>query len=46
MQVEALCALRRLQEASEALDSIAMNDPAFAKSKDFKSLAKQVQAIA
>ncbi|DBA94290.1 TPA: hypothetical protein ACH3X1_001904 [Trebouxia sp. C0004] len=44
-QVEALCALKRHQEAAETLDTIAQRDRAFSKSKDFKSLLKQVQAV-
>ncbi len=46
LQVEALCALKRHQEAAETLDTIAQHDRAFSKSKDFKSLLKQVQAVA
>ena len=45
MQFEALCALKRRQEASEALDMLARQDRAFAKSKEYKSLLKQLQAI-
>ena len=46
LQVEALCALKRHQEAAETLDTIAQHDRSFSKSKDFKSLLKQVQAVA
>ncbi len=46
LQVEALCALKRHQEAAETLNTIAQHDRAFSKSKDFKFLLKQVQAVA
>ena len=45
MQFEALCALKRRHEASEALDTLAGQDKAFAKSKEYKLLLKQLQAI-
>ncbi len=44
-QVEALSALKRYQEAAEALDVLAKQDHSFTKSKDYKLLLKQVQAI-
>ena len=44
-QFEALCALKRRQEASEALDVLARQDRAFAKSKEYKLLLKQLQAM-
>ena len=44
-QFEALCALKRCQEASEALDVLARQDRAFAKSKEYKLLLKQLQAM-
>lgn len=43
-QFEALCALKRHQEASQVLEAIARQDRAFAKSKDYKSLVKQTSS--
>lgn len=45
MQFEALCALKRPQEAAEVLDTLARQDKGFAKSKEYKLLLKQLQAV-
>lgn len=45
MQFEAFCALKQRKEASEALGTLAEQDIAFAKSKEYKSLLKELQAM-
>ncbi|KAL3151827.1 hypothetical protein ABBQ38_012794 [Trebouxia sp. C0009 RCD-2024] len=44
-QFEALCALKRRQEASSALGMLAAEDRAFAKSKEYKLLLRQLQSL-
>ena len=45
VQFEALCALKRPQEASETLVKLTEQDKSFEKSKEFKGLLRQLQAI-
>ena len=45
LQIAVLCSMKRQDEAAEALEALAEQDKAFSRTKDFKSLVKQVQSI-